>query len=750
MADREMYPVRLTRPWPSRRHAWAMSALLLSCSIVGLAAWLRYETLPPLQQHYLGPYLGVNWTPTQSARAYDVLSISRKGQDLMATDTDVQLFRGAFRLAPHRSVPGDRLRWIKAAMTPGQFASALRQSVYYGSSAYDLFRVPIALGVFAIPLLAFGLMADDRYLKGMAEGQVRRGPRLLSAAAFNLAMLPADGLGFQTACWHSWPRRLWQEQYLTRIAVAAATERNHILIQGDTGTGKSQLIIQTLRQVDARGETAIVYDPTGQFIAEFYNQERGDVILCPVDERCAYWEPANELRTNAEALTIAASLFPDGSSDNPFFVDTPRLLFAHLIQYAPSPHTLADWMANPEEILRRVEGTELAQFIAGCAPQQATGVLSSLNRVAHALRLLPPEAATSKRWSALQWAKERKGWIFLRTVGTTREAELPLITIWLDILILRLMEDSRVPVWVVIDELASLGILHRLKTAATELRKFNIRLVLGIQARSQVQSLYGEKDAQTVLQMCQTKIFLRINEPDAADWASRSIGDQEIEHLKISGHQTSGLIGKKSHQYVPEIRTQRAVTKEQIQGLPDLNAYIVCSGTPEAGPSDTDSNKVHKFRLPYYPLCHNVPALIERKQLQFVALGDPGPYTIRDPEPEISSQNTAPEYPPARQAGPIIPAGRISRLRPSKPVSAAPPAELAVPWVVKQSPGAVPPTVDTTAVAAPSGPGPSGKASSLSPVRPQQSSSAEAPHGQSRARHREPPPPPADQGSLLF
>jgi DNA helicase HerA-like ATPase len=39
---------------------------------------------------------------------------------------------------------------------------------------------------------------------------------------------------------------------------------------GDTGSGKSNAIRQILREVQKRGESAIVYDPAGEFVQEFY------------------------------------------------------------------------------------------------------------------------------------------------------------------------------------------------------------------------------------------------------------------------------------------------------------------------------------------------------------------------------------------------------------------------------------------------------------------------------------------------
>ena len=94
------------------------------------------------------------------------------------------------------------------------------------------------------------------------------------------------------------------------LAIPRRIESSHLLIMGDSGTGKSALIRQLLRQLEDRGDSAIVYDPALDYTPQFYTPERGDVILNPIDTRSPYWSPGDELRHEAEALTLATSLFP--------------------------------------------------------------------------------------------------------------------------------------------------------------------------------------------------------------------------------------------------------------------------------------------------------------------------------------------------------------------------------------------------------------------------------------------------------
>ena len=74
------------------------------------------------------------------------------------------------------------------------------------------------------------------------------------------------------------------------MRIPASKEAQHIQIIGDTGTGKTQLIMQILRQIRDRGDAAVVYDPATEFVKRFYDGERGDVVLNPLDARCPLLE----------------------------------------------------------------------------------------------------------------------------------------------------------------------------------------------------------------------------------------------------------------------------------------------------------------------------------------------------------------------------------------------------------------------------------------------------------------------------
>jgi hypothetical protein len=355
-------------------------------------------------------------------------------------------------------------------------------------------------------------------------------------------------------------------------------------------------------QIAERGETAIVYDPALEHTPQFFNPARGDLILNPLDVRCPYWSPSDEVMHEAEALTLATSLFPDKPHENTFFVEGPRKIFAHLLTLKPTPEELVRWMSHEEELDRLLKGTELTAFIYRGAGPQRGGVLGALNMVADSLKLLPKESETKQRWTTEEWARQRSGWIFLTSTPRFRERLLPLMSLWLDTLVLRLMNQGDPALrhaWFVLDELASLQRLPQLHTALTENRKSGNPVVIGFQGRSQLEVRYGH-EAESMLSQPATKIFLHTSEPRAAKWISDTIGEVEMERVKETVN-THPLKITKSRSYHNERRTEPLVLPSEISGLQRLHALLKVD------------NLVVPFSFPYLAPVKTQPGFIPRE-----------------------------------------------------------------------------------------------------------------------------------------
>lgn len=541
----------------------------------------------PLQSHYFHAY--VSSVAYHGKGSYSLLYVRYPNGWRMAQNNDVvnaaqspdSIREGIFALSDQaRRAGADALQWkFFPELDNATAAQWFGEGIYDDKSPLEFIRWPlIAASIFVGMLMAWIIRRDRRLTQESKQGRLIRGPSLVTPSQFNHAKR-SDGIGFETLEWVTgFGRFLHGKSKLGIVRIPRHEENSHFVLAGDSGTGKSSLMRQILTQVRERGETAVVYDPALEFTPQFFDPNR-DVILNPTDQRMPFWTPSDEVQYPAEALALAGSLFPDKPHENTFFTESARKIFAHLLRYRPTPQDLTAWMKDMNEVDRRIAGTELEAMVPVSAAGQRAAVQGTLNQAAAAFQLLPRESEAKGRWSAAAWARERKGWLFLPSTPTQRESLRPLLSMWLDSLILRLMEHGQKearPVWFILDELASLQQLPQLPTVITESRKANVCLVLGFQGRSQLEALYG-RQAEAMLSQPMTKIFLRTSEPHAAEWISKSIGDVEMTRLEQSQTQGFPLLltpNQNSRTWSWQRRTEPLVMASTIGGLRNLTGYL--------------------------------------------------------------------------------------------------------------------------------------------------------------------------------
>ena len=348
---------RYAGSWPSDKPIWTIASVVLA--VIGGTAIGHLTHLwrwTPLQRCYADVYQATGQAgPSARNGTYSVLVVLTRTGNRLALDSDV-IERGEYSFALTEQAARDgavKLEWQRRQFQNVQLYEWLRHWIYKDESLIDMDKPALfgGLAVFAVSLLV-AVPKDIARARRRKNGRRLKGPELVTAAQFNRRNR-SDGIGFVQH--QSLAEKLTGRTQCVRIP--RGVESSHILIMGDTGTGKSVLTRRILLEVERRGETAIVYDPALEYTPQFLNLDRGDLVLNPLDQRMPYWTPGNELRQEAEALTLATSLFPDRFNENPFFVEGPRKIFAHLLTFHPTPQELVWWMSHPEEIDRRVEGT---------------------------------------------------------------------------------------------------------------------------------------------------------------------------------------------------------------------------------------------------------------------------------------------------------------------------------------------------------------------------------------------------------
>ncbi|HYX29263.1 MAG TPA: type IV secretion system DNA-binding domain-containing protein [Pyrinomonadaceae bacterium] len=376
-----------------------------------------------------------------------------------------------------------------------------------------------------------------------------------------------------------------ERSYMLRVP--RAEENEGLLLLGDPGTGKSQVIHQLLEQIAMRRppEAVICYDPAGEFIQSHFDPS-SDIVLNPLDARSPYWSPTLEVNyetpgtSSTDRHLVAESFFPDrdhGATTTQFFVKAARSIFGRMLELKSTAEQIVAFLKDEKLIDEIVAGTEHAHLIDEGAKGQRGGVLATLSEIGEALKLLPSSDQCATELSITEWARRRRGWIFITSTQDTRDALRTLHAAWINILMKRLLAMSpqrarEQPCWVVVDEVHSLKRLPALSTTMVEGRKFGLKMVLGTQNKAQFEEHYG-RGAATMLAAPHVKILFRCNEPESARWVAEMIGEEEKERPRIGTTATVQANGRDSINYSTVTERRLVVSKEQVMALPNLHGY---------------------------------------------------------------------------------------------------------------------------------------------------------------------------------
>ncbi|MCC6925722.1 MAG: type IV secretion system DNA-binding domain-containing protein [Novosphingobium sp.] len=195
--------------------------------------------------------------------------------------------------------------------------------------------------------------------------------------------------------------------HIGTVGIPAWLECRHFAILGTTGAGKTTVLRQMLDTVEARGEPALVYDTSGEFVAHYYRPERGDIILNPFDSRSVYWSPFLEIAHPADADRIARQLVSEtGERDDDVWLETSRILVANVLRVlsAEGRTTLPDLLnalqaKTKEEMKVWLAGTSSARTFEDDADRATGSVLFMLAKASNLLQFLWREPGDARSLS---------------------------------------------------------------------------------------------------------------------------------------------------------------------------------------------------------------------------------------------------------------------------------------------------------------------------------------------------------------
>jgi hypothetical protein len=487
------------------------------------------------------------------------------------------------RLAASIPVPANDA-WY--ALPP--FAAWLDSPQVYGLSFYSWFwRATLGLpgyyglGTDLVPISLIGLVAIWRARRPTDGAHHIRGLQLVSARQINRD-LHGGALN-----------RTYSGIQLGRVVIPDQILCEHLLITGSSGAGKSITIRSLLKQIAGDIKAAIIIDPDSEYVQEFFDASRGDVILNPLDQRCPYWSPWAELRQESftvDAAAIAASLIrgKPRSNNEAFFQESTRtiieaiLFVVFLKRKAPTIAHLLQFVDLPrDEMHKELKGTPAYPLIDPKAAEQGAGILGTAANALKTFVHLPKPDETRRIWSAHEYSQKRQGWIFLPSNEDIREAIQTVQGLWLDCLIRWLMSGDITAdrqTFIIADEFASLGHQPQIEKLLTRSRKRGISVTLGLQNVAQLRDIYGRDAATTLSSAPSTKLILRTDETETAKWASELIGSHEVERLQVT--QLAGLSTyREGVNLSPHRSIEPLVLPDEIKLLQPLTGYLCIAGT---------------------------------------------------------------------------------------------------------------------------------------------------------------------------
>jgi hypothetical protein len=361
-------------------------------------------------------------------------------------------------------------------------------------------------------------------------------------------------------------------------------ENEHVAVFGTTGSGKTVALRSTMFTALSRGDRHVVADPDGGALSLFYQD--GDVILNPADARSAKWDMLAEIEDDTDYRLLAEAVVPFPRDDRGSeWVMYAREVFAtcletwHRNQLGSSDAFFrAMATADTEKLAQLCEDTSAHRYFESGNEKMLGSVMGTLAPALGNMRQLG--RLQGPAFSIRRWIREGKGSLWMPYQAKQIPALRGLISCWMGLAIsetLSLQESKTRRIWFHVDELDALGRIQGLKDALARLRKMGGCVVLGLQSIAQVRGVYGEAEANTIIENCNNKLILRCGSSEGggtARFASEVIGDRVVERDETTTSRSQGRNPSTSTTRAVREHREPAVMDSEIMQLDPCTGYL--------------------------------------------------------------------------------------------------------------------------------------------------------------------------------
>lgn len=377
---------------------------------------------------------------------------------------------------------------------------------------------------------------------------------------------------------------------LAGVPYPVGAETEWTLINGGTGGGKSSAIRLLLQDVRAAGVPAVIYDPSREFIAEFFDPTR-DLVFDPADARFPGWSPFVDLAEDPDCERFANALIEEPGSADPFFAEAARILLAEAIRRCYREGRVTNQylyetisIESLDKLHKRLAGTAAATITDPLTERTAFSVrMQAINQL-YVFRYL---ADTTTSVSLRKWVQEgagKGGLLFISSHEDYAEVFRPLMTLWLNIIIRSVLglppSHGKSRLWFIIDEASDFGKLD-IELAVRKARKNGLAGLLAIQHPDQLALRLGKEQSRIVIDTCRTKLILR---SDNAKPLAELLGEADfVEQQQTTSFGTGSLVTRGDTENVGEKKDEDLIVKARdIEQLPTdehtIHGYLKRTG----------------------------------------------------------------------------------------------------------------------------------------------------------------------------
>lgn len=498
----------------------------------------------------------------------------------------------------------------------------------------------------ALPTLCSAVAATCFFFWYMSQSEVRHasGPiPLTGRAAIRHArkMLLREARGITLAL-HVHPQ----------IALTTKRELGNILVTGVSGGGKSVIEKPIVASLIARGDRCLIYDQKSEYLPLFYDPQNA-VIINPPDARSSNYDLADDCRSREDALMVAEIFVPMAPGEkNPVWTNGARAIVAGCI-IALQEARGTDWgwcdlrealAASDAELnlFLKPHSPEAAQLIDSRGGSQITAsyrstILSATGNWLPTLARAWPNTRAGKRFSIRRWLTDKNAprVIILPNSPEFSAVSAPLCMVLISLLVARVLAlpDSNIRrIWLILDELANLIKMMALAKWLELSRSKGGRVLAGFQSFSQIQEIYGEKTAETLLGLFHTIISMRCGQAGGSSKiVSEAFGQRQVKRLSV----TDGGDGRVSTNW--QTIDEPVVRAETLEQLPQPDKTGVTGYLSVAG-----WNAVYRLVWPYKKLPKIAPEFVEASWVRGGKAAEiGGSRTVRETHGSMSESGVA-------------------------------------------------------------------------------------------------------------